>query len=100
MVAHGHRQWPVSRGHGADFERVGFRHPPALYEGPYDVLRWAYQALGDTKAAAAAANEYEQALAARESAAAPASRSRGLMTDTTFRRGVVDDATALAEFAA
>lgn len=65
-IANGHY-----RGHGADFERIGFRHPPALYEGPYDVLRWAYQALGDTQAAAAAAQDYEQALAARVAAAAP-----------------------------
>jgi len=60
------------RGHGVEFERIGFRHPPALYEGPYDVLRWAYQALGNAQAAAAAAADYEQAQAARESAAAPA----------------------------
>jgi len=64
------------RGRGADFERVGFRHPPALFEGPYDVLRWAYQALGNPQAAAAAANDYEQARTARESAAAPAAVAR------------------------
>ena len=28
------------RGQAAQFERISFRHPPALYEGPYDVLRW------------------------------------------------------------
>jgi len=58
------------RGQGAQFERIGFRHPPALYEGPYDVLRWAYQALGNEQAAAAAAAEYERAKAMREQGAA------------------------------
>lgn len=24
-------------------KRIGFRHPPGLYEGPYDVLRWTYK---------------------------------------------------------
>lgn len=27
-------------------ERIGFRHQPALREGPYDVLHWAYRQLG------------------------------------------------------
>ena len=61
------------RGQGAQFERISFRHPPALYEGPYDVLRWAYQALGNEEAAVAAAAEYERAKAMRgRGAAAPA----------------------------
>ena len=25
--------------------RIGFRHPPGLWEGPYDVLRWTYREL-------------------------------------------------------
>jgi tetratricopeptide (TPR) repeat protein len=58
------------RGQGAQFERIGFRHPPALYEGPYDVLRWAYQALGTEEAAAAAAHDYELAKAARQQSTA------------------------------
>lgn len=56
------------RGQGAQFERIGFRHPPALYEGPFDVLRWAYQALGNAEAAAAAVADYERAKALREQA--------------------------------
>jgi hypothetical protein len=61
-------------GAGAAFPRVGFRHLPALYEGPYDVLRWTYQALGQKDAAVEALREYEAAKRARESAAtAPAS---------------------------
>jgi tetratricopeptide (TPR) repeat protein len=56
------------RGQGAQFERISFRHPPALYEGPYDVLRWAYQALGNTEAATKAATDYELAKTARERA--------------------------------
>ena len=35
-------------------ERIGFRYLHGCYEGPYDVMRWAYQALGDTAEAAAA----------------------------------------------
>ena len=61
------------RGEGAQFERISFRHPPALYEGPYDILRWAYQALGNEQAAAAAAAEYERARAMREQDSPPSS---------------------------
>ena len=46
------------RGRGAQFERIGFRHLPGLYEGPFDVLHWAYQALGNDEAAAAAAADF------------------------------------------
>jgi hypothetical protein len=28
-------------------QRINFRHEPALWEGPYDVLRWSYLAIGD-----------------------------------------------------
>jgi tetratricopeptide (TPR) repeat protein len=55
------------RGAGAQFERIGFRHPPGLYEGPFDVLRWAYKGLGDEQAAAAAERDHALALALRES---------------------------------
>ncbi len=58
------------RGSGAQFERIGFRHPPGLYEGPFDVLRWAYQAMGNGKAAAEALRDYERAKRAREAAQA------------------------------
>jgi glycosyltransferase involved in cell wall biosynthesis len=54
------------QGRGAQFERIGFRHLPGLYEGPFDVLRWAYKALGDEKAAAEALRDYERARRARE----------------------------------
>ena len=56
-------------GAGASFPRKGFRHPPALHEGPYDVLRWTFTALGDTAAAAEAAREFEAARRAREDGA-------------------------------
>ena len=56
-------------GAGAGFPRIGFRHPPALYEGPYDVLRWTFTALGNEQAAQEAAQEYEAARRAREAAA-------------------------------
>jgi hypothetical protein len=55
-------------GSGATYRRISFRHPPALYEGPYEVLRWTYQALGDKPAAEAA----EQAAAAAKAARAQA----------------------------
>jgi tetratricopeptide (TPR) repeat protein len=57
-------------GAGAAFTRVSFRYPPGLYEGPYDVLRWTYAALGDKAASEAAAKEWAAAKQARESPAA------------------------------
>lgn len=66
----------LHEGAGAAFARVGFRHLPALYEGPYDVLRWTYQAIGQKDAAAEALREYEAAKRVRESVAtAPFSTS-------------------------
>ena len=58
------------RGRGAQFERISFRHPPGLYEGPFDVLRWTYKAMGNEKAAAEALRDYERAKRAREAAPA------------------------------
>ncbi len=58
------------RGRGAQFERIGFRHLPGLYEGPFDVLRWAYKSLGNEKAAAEALRDHERAKRAREAAPA------------------------------
>lgn len=52
-------------GQGARFERIGFRSLPALYEGPYDVLRWAHKALGHTAEAAQAERDYDAARRAR-----------------------------------
>ena len=57
-VTHG-----LFRGDGASVPRIGFRHPPALWEGPYDVLRYALKQLGDQ----AGADEAERLFAvARE----------------------------------
>ncbi|HEV8551161.1 MAG TPA: glycosyltransferase [Polyangiaceae bacterium] len=56
------------RGSGARVQRLGFRYPPALYEGPFDVLRYALRALGDEAGAKAAGELYEQALRARSKA--------------------------------
>jgi tetratricopeptide (TPR) repeat protein len=58
-------------GHGAQFQRISFRFLTALYEGPYDVLRWAHRALGNTAAAAAAEHEFERARKSREAANGP-----------------------------
>lgn len=55
-------------GAGAGFPRKGFRNPSALYEGPYDVLRWTFKALGNADAAAEAAREFDAARRAREAA--------------------------------
>lgn len=52
-------------GAGASFNRIGFRDPAALYEGPYDVLRWTFKAIGNAEAAQAAAEEWAAARAAR-----------------------------------
>jgi tetratricopeptide (TPR) repeat protein len=43
-------------GAGASFERIGFRYPTGQYEGPYDVLRWTFAALGNAAASAEAVN--------------------------------------------
>jgi hypothetical protein len=37
----------IWKGCGRAFERTGFRHPPALFEGPFDVMAYAYDELGD-----------------------------------------------------
>ena len=59
----------ISMGHfvgeGNIVPRVGFRHPPALYEGPYDILRFALAAIGRNAEAAVAESQYEQARATR-----------------------------------
>lgn len=54
-------------GIGASAPRIGFRHPPALWEGPYDVLRFALRALGDDAGADEAERSFARAKAARES---------------------------------
>ncbi len=53
-------------GSGADIPRIGFRHPPALWEGPFDVLRFALRRTGDDAGADEAERLYEAAKAARE----------------------------------
>jgi len=53
-------------GAGAAFPRIGFRHRPALFEGPYDVLRSAFAALGNQTAVDEATREYEAAKRLRE----------------------------------
>ncbi len=53
-------------GAGATVPRVGFRHPPALWEGPFDVLRFALRRLGDDAGADEAERLYHEAKAARE----------------------------------
>ena len=52
-------------GAGASFERIGFRARTGLYEGPYDVLRWTFKALGNAAASAEAEREWEAARAVR-----------------------------------
>jgi len=59
------------RGVGEQVHRISFRNPMAQYEGPYDVLRWAYRALGDT----AAAEENERLHAAAQAARLAATKS-------------------------
>ena len=54
------------RGDAAAIGRLGFRDPPALWEGPYDLLRWSAKKLGNTEAAQAAEQLWLAAKAARE----------------------------------
>ena len=58
-------------GDGRRVQRIGFRHPPGLFEGPYDILRFALRRLGDEAGAAAAERMFVEAKAAREADADP-----------------------------
>ena len=58
-------------GEGGRFPRISFRFPTALYEGPYDVLRWAHKALGQAGLAAEAERKFELARQAREKTQPP-----------------------------
>lgn len=53
-------------GSGADVPRINFRHPPALWEGPFDVLRFALRATGDDVGADDAERLYNAAKEARK----------------------------------
>jgi hypothetical protein len=53
-------------GAGPSVPRAGFRHPPALWEGPYDILRFALRATGDDAGADDAERLFHQARAVRE----------------------------------
>ncbi|MFT4039724.1 MAG: glycosyltransferase [Thermomicrobiales bacterium] len=53
-------------GAGASVPRIGFRHTPALWEGPFDVLRYALRSAGDDEGADEAERHYQAALAARQ----------------------------------
>lgn len=50
----------------AGAERVGFRHLPAWFEGPFDVLRFALAELGDERGAASAQRNHDLALQRRQ----------------------------------
>ena len=52
-------------GHFDETRRIAFRNLPALYEFPYDLLRFALRDLGDAEGAAQAALEFENARRAR-----------------------------------
>lgn len=57
--------WGSYGGAGSSVPRIGFRHLPGLYEGPYDVLRSALGALGNAQAASEAEHHFHLARAAR-----------------------------------
>lgn len=52
-------------GAGASFARISFRNAQALYEGPYEVLKWTFDRLGNAEAAKAAEHEAAAAKKAR-----------------------------------
>ncbi len=52
-------------GVGASVPRISFRYPPATWEGPYDVLRFALRKLGDDTGADEAEQLFRQASLAR-----------------------------------
>ena len=53
------------RGRANRRQRIGFRYLPALYESPFDVLRYSYRRLGDDAGADQAEADFQEALAAR-----------------------------------
>ncbi|HKO50322.1 MAG TPA: glycosyltransferase [Polyangiaceae bacterium] len=54
------------RGDERTIARIGFRDPVGLWEGPYDVLRWAEKRRGNSQAAAEAETLWAEAKAARQ----------------------------------
>jgi tetratricopeptide (TPR) repeat protein len=70
------------RGTGAKVPRIGFRNPNALYEGPYDILRYALRALGDAEGAAEAERLYHEATGARLVAQVPKASTAPAKNDT------------------
>lgn len=54
------------RGAGREVARIGFRNPFALYEGPYDVLRFGLRAAGDDRAADEAERLFQEAAVMRQ----------------------------------
>jgi tetratricopeptide (TPR) repeat protein len=56
------------QGDGSSIPRIGFRHPSALWEEPYDVIRWAERRRGNSSAAQEAERLWAEAKAARERA--------------------------------
>ena len=54
------------RGDATGIGRIGFTDPPALWEGPYDVLRWAEKRRGNAETASEAERLWAEAKAARE----------------------------------
>lgn len=55
----------LAEGDGELVPRIGFRHLPGLYDGPFDVLRFAHLALGNQTAADLAALRCERAMMQR-----------------------------------
>ncbi|MFN8590996.1 MAG: hypothetical protein U0031_05980 [Thermomicrobiales bacterium] len=53
-------------GSGEMVTRIGFRYPVALWEGPYDVLRYALREIGEEASANEAERLYHEAKTARE----------------------------------
>jgi hypothetical protein len=53
-------------GIGPSIERIAWRYPFGLWEGPYDVLRFALRQLNDVSGAEEAERLYHEAVAARE----------------------------------
>jgi FkbM family methyltransferase len=53
-------------------QRISFRHLPGWYEGPYDVLRYAYRQLGQHNLAMECEAKFEAAKTKRERLATPA----------------------------
>lgn len=67
-----HAKYAIAGGYVDGFQhevsRIGFKHPPGLFESPYDLLAWSYKMLGDEVKFEEYKSKHSNALKRREDA--------------------------------